>query len=284
VGEVVDPSRATAGWDGGAIVCTSRDWDTELAVPGGASTAAAALTAVTVSPTHRRRGLMRALVGRHLDAALERGQPLSALLASEYPIYGRFGYGPATEWQGLEVDASAAFREPAPPAGSLRLVDREVASGVLPGIFERARRAGVGDIRRSEGWWTSHLRDLPRWHGAAGARFYAVLEHDGEARGYVSYRIRDEWGAGGPRFELSVADLVGLDDAARAALWRYVLGVDLVATVRAAVPVDEPLPWLLADARRARVTGRGDGLWVRILDPGRALGARRYAASGRLAI
>jgi len=111
-----------------------------------------------------------------------------------------------------------------------------------------------------------------------------VHEDGGEARGYATYRIREDWTGGTPGFELRVEDLQAADDRARAALWRYLVAVDLVATVSARVAVDDPLRWMTADPRRVRVTGWGDGIWVRLVDPGVALAGRRYAVAGRLAL
>jgi predicted acetyltransferase len=290
VRDTADPDRAWAGFDDGAVVCTARDWDSELAVPGGGSLPAAALTAVMVLPTHRRRGLLRELMRRHLDGALERGQPLSVLIASEYPIYGRFGYGPATDWRSVELDTRGLeLRGTEGSAGRFRLLDADAASRILPGIHEPARRRGSGDIRRTPQWWRWYMRD-PSWiRGDAGVRFDVVYEEDGAggrtpARGFATYRIREDWTGPTPAFDLRVEDLNGVDDGARAALWRYLAGVDLVATVQARVAPDEPLRWMAADPRRVRVTGWGDGIWVRLLDPAAALAGRRYAVPGRLAL
>ena len=57
----------------------------------------AALTNVTVAPTHRRRGLLRRMITNDLRSAADRGEPVGIPIASEYPIYGRFGYGAAAE-------------------------------------------------------------------------------------------------------------------------------------------------------------------------------------------
>ena len=74
---------------------------------------AAALTNVTVSATHRRQGLLRQMITAALAAAAERGEHLGILIASEYPIYGRFGYGPAAEAANYIIDSgNARFRQP----------------------------------------------------------------------------------------------------------------------------------------------------------------------------
>jgi len=71
---------------------------------------------------------------------------------------------------------------------------------------------------------------------------------------------------------------------AYAALWRFLLELDLIGEVTASeLAVDEALLWMIADQRAATVTVR-DHQYVRILDVPAALSARRYAASGRLVL
>ena len=55
---------------------------------------------------------------------------------------------------------------------------------------------------------------------------------------------------------------------------------DLVTEVEAQFrPLDDPLPFMLADPRRARVSS-GDELWLRLIDVPAALAGRRYLGSG----
>ena len=49
-------------------------------------------------------------------------------------------------------------------------------------------------------------------------------------------------------------------------------------------PVDDPMRWRLADARRMQVKRVGDHLWVRVLDVERAISARELGADGRVVI
>jgi predicted acetyltransferase len=130
------------------------------------------------------------------------------------------------------------------------------------------------------------LRDRERWRDGGSARFVvAHVAPDGAVDGYVAYRMRTAWPGNIPDFGLAVDEVVALSPAARAALWRYILDVDLVGKVSAwNLPSDEPLRWLLADPRALRVTGVTDMLWLRLVDVAAALGARRYAASGRLVV
>ena len=65
---------------------------------------------IHVSATHRRQGLLSRMMAAELGAAAGRGEPLAALIAAEWPIYGRYGFGPAAEGSSWYLDArSAAF-------------------------------------------------------------------------------------------------------------------------------------------------------------------------------
>ena len=79
-----------------AVVATAGAFPFRLTVPGGAQVGVAAVTVVTVQPTHRRQGLLRQMMDEQLDDVARRGEPLAALTASEASIYERFGYGIAT--------------------------------------------------------------------------------------------------------------------------------------------------------------------------------------------
>ena len=77
---------------------------------------------------------------------------------------------------------------------------------------------------------------------------------------------------------------MSLTPAAHADLWRYLLDIDLVATIRGGnFPVDDPLPLLVAEPRRLSWTVR-DGMWLRIVDLPAAMSGRRYAAAGRVVL
>ncbi|HKG19938.1 MAG TPA: GNAT family N-acetyltransferase, partial [Candidatus Limnocylindrales bacterium] len=80
-----DLSRTWAALDDGRICGTFRSWETELTVPGKARLPAAAVSGVTVLPTHRRRGVLRQMVAAEHAAIRERGEAIGLLYASEYP-------------------------------------------------------------------------------------------------------------------------------------------------------------------------------------------------------
>jgi len=104
--------RMHAAFDGDQIVGGAGAFPFELSVPGG-SLPCAGVTVVGVHPTHRRRGVLRAMMDTQLRDVHERAEPIAALWASEETIYGRFGYGVAS-WAGeLQIQHEwDAFTEP----------------------------------------------------------------------------------------------------------------------------------------------------------------------------
>jgi predicted acetyltransferase len=281
----VDLERTWGAFDGERVVGTLRSFPTAFTVPGPAEVRVAALTNVTVAPTHRRRGLLTEMITADLRATADRDEPVGILIASEYPIYGRFGYGAAIEGAGYSVDlASARFRRPG--SGSVELVDLATLRKEAPGLYERFRRAQPGSIERGTRWWDRalHQVDVP---GAKAPEGYQALYRSptGEPEGYVRYRASQGWDSMRQHGELTVDELLAVTPAAYERLWRFCLEVDLVTSVRAGDrPVDEMLGWLLEDGRVVRQTGRYDFVWIRILDVAVALSARRYGVDGHLVV
>ena len=116
------------------MVGVSRTYSFELTMPGGAMLPAAAVSWVSVLPTHRRRGVLTQMMAAMHDDARERDEPAAILTASESSIYGRFGYGVAAWRLGDHAPSARASRSPRPDddAGSMRLVARDEAERVLP--------------------------------------------------------------------------------------------------------------------------------------------------------
>jgi len=276
--------RTWAAVDGGRIVGTLRSFPTPLTVPGG-SVPASALSAVTVTATHRRRGLLTRMMTADLRAAAERGEPVAILIASEFGIYGRFGFGPATEQVSYDVDTVRA-RLARRPTGSVELVEPAMLRGDAPGVYERHRTATPGAIAREGRWWDRWLGITPLPGHEPGPRFFVrSFDEDGATTGYLGYHVEHRWAENLPRHTLVVDELMGADPEATARLWAYCVEVDLIARVRTeSRGPGEVLPWLLSDGRSAQQHLRTDALWLRLLDPAAALTARRYPLAGGLVL
>jgi predicted acetyltransferase len=275
--------RMHAAFDDGQIVGGAGVYPFELSVPGG-SLPCAGVTAVGVHPTHRRRGVLRAMMDTQLRDVHERAEPIAALWASEETIYGRFGYGIAS-WAGeLTVQHDwDAFAEPLELAGTTRFVTPEEARELFPPIYDGVRRERPGMPSRSEAWWETRQLHLPEDEAKEPRRF-VVLEVDGEALGYAIYRTHFNFEGGLPASRLVVREAFGSTPRALAAIWRFLLDVDWMAVAEVPyVPPDHPLFLLLALPRRARYRMH-DCLWVRLVDVAAALAGRAYGEGGPLAL
>lgn len=265
----------------GKPVGTAAAYSFELTLPGGALVPAAGVTAVGVLPSHRRRGVLSAMMRRQLADVRERGGFLSVLLASEARIYGRFGYGPATSTARLTVErhkaqwAAARGTGVEDGAGSVEVLRRDGCGEILEAVYDRYRRAQPGALSRPHRWWDLGAGQPPV---ARTPRYVAVhRDADGTPDGYASYSTESG--------TLTVDETIAVDDAAFTALARYVLGHDLVTkVVFRHLPAEHPLRWQLADPRAGEVGGVTDWLWVRLLDVPRALTARGWFADGELVL
>lgn len=277
--------RTRAVFDGDRLVGASATIGFELTVPGPATVKAAGVTWVGVMPTHRRQGILRAMMASLAADAADRGEPVAILVASEGSLYGRFGYGQATSSLSWEIERGRAALARPGPVGQLELLTDEGAAAVLAPLHDAFRRARPGAVDRSPAWWAAHLRADDEGRAPGPVRFHVVHHGRGGPSGYASYRVETCWEDGVSRARLDVQDLVALDPGAEAALWRYLLALDLVEVVRArGRPVDEALPWMLVDPRSLRVRGLWDGLWLRVLDVPAALAGRRYAVDGEVVL
>jgi predicted acetyltransferase len=282
--ETTEFDRTLAFFDGKEIVATAGIFSYEMTVPGG-TLPCGGVTRVSVLSTHRRRGLLTAMMRRQLDDMHERGEPLAALYASEAPIYGRFGYGLGTYQAAVELERShSAFARTMPGSERLSMVDVSTAVGAFTRVWDQVRRDQPGMLGLDERWMRNQLADLELMRDGASPH-YRVLYQTGETpEGFAIYRIKMDWDASGPNGTLRLLMLIAATPEAYAALWRHVLDVDLMARVTAEMrPVDEPLRFLLADSRQPK-TRIEDGVWLRLVDVPAALTGRRYAVEGRLAL
>ncbi len=282
-----DLTRNHAAFDDGSICGTFRSWASELTVPGGQHLPTSCIAGVSVMATHRRQGILRRLVAAEHEAALARGEVVATLYASEYPIYGRFGYGPATRFATFTIDTRRTSFHPSPSAGGSidMVVPDEGTREIVRAVYERWRLARTGELRRRPHVWDFELglraTVWDRWKG------FVAIHRDaaGEPDGYARFTVEEHWQDRQPANVLKLDELHGLHDEVTADLWRFLASIDWVASIVAErrMPSD-PLPWLLTNARAAVVGGVGDALWVHLLDVPRALAARTYAGEGRLVV
>ena len=285
--------RSVAAFDGGQLVGASSSYATRMTVPGSSRPGVGFVTDVAVLPTHRRRGLLSAMMRWQLDDMHARGESVSVLFSSEGGIYERYGYGAASYAARYMVDKRLARLRTVGTShsgavsigvpGSVHLIEQAQALEAFPLVREDYVSTRVGELDRPQSEWAELLGDPTS--SAEGLRFYACFEQGGHIDGYVVYRVapidpRDHW-----RRAVFLEELCALSDVAYVSLWRYLLGIDLTGELRTrGRPVDEPVRYLFEDQRQFRTVSLGDRSWVRLIDVRRALSQRRYEEQGVLVL
>ncbi|HEY2812802.1 MAG TPA: GNAT family N-acetyltransferase, partial [Acidimicrobiales bacterium] len=247
---VIEYDRMIGVAEGGQFVAGAGAYSFEHTLPGTTHIPVAGVTWVGCLPSHRRRGVLRSMMRFQLDDVVARGESVAILTASEAVIYGRFGYGLSSQvaWAKIPVRRAAFAIEPS-AGGRFRYVWGEERAKVLPSIFDQWRRQRPGAVDRNEGKWKFFFFDR-EWHRHGASEAFTVVHEDdhGNADGYAWYRTR-EGKVDGDSTTL-VREVIAIDPEVEAALWRFVLDLDLVTTCEPQVqPVDSQLPWRLADHR-----------------------------------
>ncbi|MCK6081139.1 GNAT family N-acetyltransferase [Microbacterium sp. EYE_5] len=264
-------------------VATFASWGADLTLPGGATVPMCAVSSVTVAPTHRRRGILSRVMRGELRTAVAQGFPIAGLTVSESGIYGRFGFAPAAAAATWEI-ATRRARWIGPEApGRLDYVTREQGRDAAARLHERTRLASPGEIDMPGGHWDRFFGTRPDAEKAEKLRAVQYRSPDGEVDGVALYSVsenEDDWAAS----TANVVLLLAATDAAYAGLWRFLLSLDLIGTVRASeLSVDEPLWWMIADQRAARIRIQ-DHQYLRILDVPATLQARTYDVDDVIAL
>ena len=271
-----DLDRSIAVLDDGQIVGGAHSHRQRVSIPGGESVIAGVAN-IAVQPTHRRQGIMTRMMNHQLKDVYERGEPLAGLFASESVIYGRFGYGVGRCGKSGPLNGPTADTPGATSAQArFAFINPADIGRVLPDVFLRSTVGRPGVFQKAPHLWEREAAAPEHRQGGRGGIFYVGYYEGDRMEGYARYRTNEG--------TVTVQELMAVTQEAVAALWRFCFDTDLVNRAEAERrPVDDPLPWMLADPRRLHRSTR-DGLWLRLVDVAAALAQRRYAEEGRLVI
>ena len=271
-----DLDRSIAVLDQGNIVGGAHSHRLEMSIPG-ASAVTAGVANIAVQPTHRRQGVMTRMMHHQMNDLHQREEPLAALFARESLIYRRFGYGIGSLNESWMIDRQYnAYARPYESRGRIVFVDPLDIPKKFPEVFRRSTMDRPGVFQRAPHHWERDSQAPEHREGGQGGLFYAAYEDGGRVVGYATYRIVGT--------TLTVNELMAETEEANSALWRFCFDTDLTNCTEAVRrPVDDPLPWMLADPRRLQRSTR-DGMWVRLIDVSAALMLRRYMQSDRLVL
>ncbi|WP_313817540.1 GNAT family N-acetyltransferase [Citricoccus sp.] len=239
---------------------------------------------VTVRSTHRRRGILRAMMRAELDRAAASGIPVAALSASEATIYRRFGFGVATTRRTVEVDTGGEVALAGPVSGSLRMMEPRDLRDLGPALYDRAHRQSPGAVGRAAAYSVTETDTWRSKNDGKGTGVLVAVHHDGDGtpRGYVTYTFTG-WDQKVPTVKIGV--LVASTAASFRAIWDYLVHLDLIRKVEWGFASDDRLlENLLVDPRRVKTTAHADQLWLRILDVAACLTGRPYHRDGELVL
>lgn len=252
---------------------TINSWVTPLTVPGG-ELPMWAISSVTVSATHRRRGIARQLLEGELRSAVAAGIPLAGLTVSEATIYARYGFGSAIPVAELTIDARRAGWAGPDVTGRLSYVEKDQLADALAELHERARTQRAGQIAGWPARWQRMAGLAPSDKSSADVRGVVWYDDDGRIGAAVAYRLKEIEGEF--RAEMGVRHLVADSAEGLRAIWSFVLHHDLVNRISVDLrPIDDPITWLVTDQRAITQRVHDHG-WLRILDVPAALQARTY--------
>jgi predicted acetyltransferase len=139
-------------------------------------------------------------------------------------------------------------------------------------------------LRLDQPWWRFWLADPAPSRRGLSPLYRAVFDDGQGPSGFALYRVKLDWDPSGPIGVLHLETLTAATTDAYSALWRYVLDVDMMITVKAPMrSIEEPLRFMLPDPRQPRMIVV-DGLWLRPIDVQDALRSRKYGSDGRVVI
>ena len=271
-----DLDRSIAVFDQGNIIGGAHSHKLEMSLPG-ASAVVAGVANIAVQPTHRRRGVMTRMMHHQIKDIHQRGEPFAALFATESAIYGRYGYGIGSLQERWTLERQHnGYARPYESPGQIVFVDPADITKELPEVFRQSMKDRPGVFQRAPYEWERDSQAPEHQQGGSGGLFYAAYEDGGRVDGYVTYRTT--------RPTLVVNELMAVTEEATSALWRFCFDMDLMSFTEAQRrPVDDPLPWMLADPRQLQRSTR-DGMWLRVIDVADCLKLRRYMQSDRLVL
>lgn len=274
-----DKNRITGIWDATAgmpdqPVATFVSWDGTMNVGAGRLLPAGFISAVTVRPTHKRRGYLRRLMTSDLEAAVKRGVPLATLTASDTQIYGRFGFGRASLDVSAELKLGPKFGLKVFPSGRCEQVQPQDVLADRNRLFSAFHQRQRGSLSRTARY------DVLDWdfHKAAEDTTLEALAHygeSGEIDAVAYFRMVDEGQT------LKLVDLQAADPNAELGIWKTLGANELLekVTIGAFNPTSA-LPWALRDPRVLEQKPGQDHIWTRILDLPKAISARGFDHDG----
>ena len=263
-GGVMELDRAVVAYDGDDGVGSAAAYSLNLSVPGG-FLPTAGVTWVGVLPTHRRRGVMTALLRKVHDSVHDAGQePLLALWASQGAIYQRFGYGVAAHSYLVHVPHTLTLAHASESSAQVEYLtptdDRTRTTAIYRAASEQ--RPGMPEV--TPAWHERNVADPKDQRGGKSSLRTYIASENGEDAGYARVRFQHDWSTGSSNGIVHIEEMVYRSSAAANALYRMLLSAELMSSTRIwNLALDDPLLTWLDEPKRLDLHRR-DQLYLRL--------------------
>jgi predicted acetyltransferase len=191
------------------------------------------LAGVATWPEARRQGCVSKLLVHGLKTMKESGQTVSMLHPFMFGFYRKFGWENTIERKFYTIATNQLPQRVETPGEVKRMANPDLE--VLSAIYEAYASRYSGTLVRSRQWWNERMLTKT-------GSFAVYYDEIGTAKGYVFYQILDR--------TMTIHDWASLTETSRRALWTFVANHDsMIERVTMIAPIDDPLPFLLADPR-----------------------------------
>lgn len=256
-----------------SIVGTGGADSFNLTIPGLKSIKMGGIAYMTTSITHRRRGIWTELMNYLHDDAVNRGEIITGLWASQSNLYRRFGYGIGTLSERWNIKSRfTSIKSRSNPDFFVDFVEQADALEIFPSIYESFRKKNVGMINRSRGRWRYEIHQTKKGRNPV---FYLMCSRNGKPDGYLIYKTVSsgdmEMGS------IEVIEELSLSVESSLHLWSLVVDSDLTNNIIADNrPRQDPLLWYFTNPRSVTREIK-DGVWYKLINVKKCLEMRAYS-------
>jgi len=242
------------------------------------------ISSVGTLPEYRRQGLLRKIMTQALAEMREKGQAITSLWASQAAIYQRYQFALASIQRSYTVDTiDIGFHDGNEGSCSVTQTVLAESFDIIKSMYIEHVRDQFCYLHRSSALWQHSILGGNDQDGP----LHSAICRDaaGSAVGYLLYTLRSDRIDHRTRSqEIKIRELIAMNADAYRSLWNFIAKHDLVGRVHwGNVPSDDPAPELFMEPRLLHAM-EGEGLWFRIVDVAKALGARGYQGEHQINI
>ena len=191
--KLANPNRAIALFDENKIIGTANSFGESISLPTNKKAKVAAVSYVSVQPTHRRQGILSEMMKIQLNEIHSvHKEPLAILWPSESAIYGRFGYAPTHE-KHYSISKNNAKFLPQISSDNLKInfLNKKEAIEYYVQVNNKLMENRPGVMELTNDWAERRIEDLISNHLSNGPSYFAGIFDNKTPVGIVTYSIEN---------------------------------------------------------------------------------------------